>query len=298
MVSYNRFSMPQPGQPEFDIWEGAPENIANLRGKALVRMREIAQANEPELLEYLKVGPKVKHDTNVSVVNAMINGVWYSRKPEVRTDLARVFIEEKLAEGNRYEAVNGLFYARAADLPLNEYGEPFVAQQYDISLKEGNFQVVLGIAGMMLGINCLDSNTNRMVKIEPEAREHMAQAWRAREARAFELYAEDVLSRPQPGWESWDSRRLFEQLMFRQNIVPGLHNEVPTELAKKIVENVIQQDLQTKGYEWMAIGDAAEAGMPADYIARLQSQLDPTAREKVKNWWDRIRTKMESIFPK
>lgn len=282
--------MPQPGKPEFDIWEGAPENIANLRGKALVRMREIAQANEPEVLRYLSVGREKP------ATYAMTSGLQCSRKPEVRAKLTRVFVEEKLAEGDHEGAVSGLQYAFAARLPLNEYDEPFVAKQYDLSLEKGRIMDAHYIAAVMV------YDGDNMVKIEPEVREHMLLAWRARELRAFGLVAEEVLTRP--NITGWDVDRgypnlhsLFNDLVFRQNNESNLYSEVPSELSKRIVEKVIQFDLQAKGFEWMAISHAAEAGMPADYIAHLMSQLDPTAIDKARNWWNRFRLKMENIFP-
>lgn len=281
--------MPAASQPEFDIWEVAPEDVANLRGKALVRMREITQANEPEVLRYLSVGRERP------VTDAMISGLQCSRKPEVRAELTRVFVEEKLAEGDHGGAVSGLQYAFAARLPLNEYDEPFVAKQYDLSLEKGRIMDAHYIAAVMV------YDGDNMVKLEPEVREHMIVAWRARELRAFGLVAEEVLSRPNvTGWGEVKGypnlHSLFNDLVFHQSNENNPFSKVPSELSKRIVEKVIQFDLQAKGFEWMAISHAAEAGMPAEYIAHLMSQLDPTALEKVRNWWNGLKTRIEAVI--
>lgn len=275
-----------PDGSTFDILRGAPEGVANLRGSALVRMREVVQANEPEILHYLNAGP------GISSEYAMSSGIMHSKKPEVKADLTRVSIEEHLAEGNRWGAVGILAYARAAELPLTEYGEPFVAEQYDTALGEGDPGEAWHIARTML------SEGDKIAIIEPEAQERATQAWTEREKRAFELHAEDVLARteqPEGMREDWELRNLFDEMRFRED--GGFNSETPSDLARRIAEKVVNQDLQTKGREWTAIIDATEAKMSDDYIAQLNSRVSPTAIDKVRGWWNGIRAKIEKIIP-
>lgn len=276
-----------PDGSTFDILRGAPEVATKLRGGALVQMREIAQANEPEILRYLNAGP------GISAEYAMSSGIMHSRKPEVKANLTKVSVEEHLAEGAHWGAVHILAYAKAAELPLIEYGELFVAKQYDTSLEEGNPGEAWHIARTML------SEGDKIAKIEPEAQERANQAWTAREKRAFELHAQEVLARtnqPEGMREDWDLRGLFDELRFRQD--GGFNSETPSDLARRVAEKVVQQDLQTKGREWTAIIDATEAKMPSDYIAQLSNQASPTTLDRVRNWWNGVRTRIESILPR
>lgn len=275
-----------PDGSTFDILRDAPEGASNLRGNALVRMREIVQANEPEIFPYLNAGP------GISAEYAMSSGIMHSKKPEVKADLTRVSIDEHLAEGNRWGAVRMLAYARAAELPLPEYGEPFIAEQYDIALDEGDPGEAWHIARTML------SEGDKIAKIEPEAQERATQAWTEREKRAFELHAEEVLARteqPEEMREDWDLRNLFDEMRFRED--GGFNSETPSELARRIAEKVVNQDLQTKGREWTSIIDATEAKMSDEYITQLRNRVSPTTFDKVRSWWNGIRAKIERIIP-
>ena len=276
-----------PDGSTFDILRGAPEGATNLRGSALVRMREVVQANEPEILHYLNAGP------GISAEYAMSSGIMHSKKPEVKADLTRVSIDEHLAEGDRWGAVRMLAYARAAELPLAEYGEPFVAELYDTALDEGDPREAWHIARTML------SEGDKVAKIEPEAQERATQAWNEREKRAFELHAEEVLARSEQSEgvrEDWDLRNLFDEMRFRED--GGFNSETPSELARRIAEKVVNQDLQTKGREWTSIIDATEAKMSDDYIAQLKGRVSPTAIDKVRGWWNGVRTRIEKIIPR
>lgn len=276
-----------PDGSTFDILRNTPEGAAYLRGSALVRMREIVQANEPEILHYLNAGP------GISAEYAMSSGIMHSKKPEAKAALTRVSIDEHLAEGDRWGAVNMLAYARAAELPLTEYSEPFVAEQYDAALDEGDPGEAWHIARTML------SEGDKIAKIEPEAQKRAIQAWTEREKRAFELHAEEVLARteqPEGMREDWDLRNLFDEMRFRQD--GGFDSETPSDLARRIAEKVVTQDLQTIGREWTAIIDATEAKMPDDYIAQLRSRVSPTALDKVRGWWNGVRTRLERIIPR
>ncbi|MBI2085954.1 hypothetical protein HYT74_01285 [Candidatus Daviesbacteria bacterium] len=276
-----------PDGSSFDILRGASEVTTNLRGNALVRMREIVRVNEPEILHFLNAGP------GISAEYAMSSGIMHSKKPGVKADLTKISVEEHLAEGDRWGAVHMLAYAKAAELPLIEYGEPFVAEQYDISLEEGDPGEAWRIARTML------SEGDKIAKIEPEVQEHATQAWAAREKRAFELHAEEVLARTdqhEGAREDWDLRSIFEELRFRQD--GGFNSEIPSELAKRVAEKVVQQDLQTKGREWTAIIDATEAKMSNEYIAQLRGHVPSTGFEKVKNWWSGIKARLETIIPR
>jgi len=277
----------------FDILRHAPEGAAQSRGNALVRMRKIVNEREPENINYLNT------HSGLSAEYAMSSAIMHSKKPEVKADLTRVSVDEHLEEGNRWGAVHMLAYARASELPLPEYGDEWVASQYDAAMSEGDPREAWMIAGTML------REGDKIVKREPQAAQAEAaeirppQAWVDREKRAFEQHAEEMLAReeqPADVREDWKLRSLFDEMRFRQD--GGFNSDNPSELSRRIAEKVVQRDLATKGREWTALLDATEARMPDDYIAKLRSQVSPTATDRVREWWIGVGDKVRKVVGK
>lgn len=281
-----------PDGSNFDILRGAPEGAAQLRGSALVKMREIVGEREPENLNYLNT------HSGLSSEYAMSSAIMHSKKPDVKADLTRVSVDEDLAEGHRWSAVHMLAYAKAAELPLPEYGDEWVAGQYDAALSEGDPREAWMIASTML------REGDKIVKKEQAegttpTESRPSQAWTEREKKAFEQHAEELLAQEsQPGdmRDNWELRSLFDEMRFRQD--GGFSSETPSELSRRVAERVIKEDLLTKGREWTALIDATEAKMPDDYVAQLRRQVSPTALDKAKNWWDGIKSRVESAVHK
>lgn len=273
-----------PDGTTFDILRHAPEGAAQLRGNALVRMRDIVREGEPENINYLNT------HSGLSAEYAMSSAIMHSKKPEVKADLTKVSVDEHLAEGHRWGAVRMLAYANAAELPLTEYGDEWIASQYDAALSEGDANEAWMIAGTML------REGDKIVKREPVQEARPPQAWVDREKRAFEQHATEVLAReeqPADVRDDWELRNLFDEVRFRQD--GGFNSDNPSELSRQIAEKTIQKDLSTKGREWTALIDATEARMPDDYIAKLRSQVSPTAMDRARKWFTGVRAKVDSL---
>lgn len=276
-----------PDGTTFDILRHAPEGAAQLRGGALVRMRDIVREGEPENINLLET------HSGLSAEYAMSSAIMHSKKPEVKADLTRVSVDEHLAEGSRWGAVRMLAYAGAAELPLSQYGDEWVAGQYDAALSEGDANEAWMIARTML------LEGDKIVKREstPEDTEgRPPKAWIDREKRAFEQHAEEVLAReeqPADVRDDWELRNLFDEMRFRQD--GGFTSDNPNELSRRIAEKTIQKDLSTKGREWTALIDATEARMSDDYIANLRSQVSPTAMDRAKKWFTGVRVKVDNL---
>lgn len=276
-----------PDGSNFDILRWAPEKAAELRGNALVKMREIVGERESDNLHYLNTHP------GLSAEYAMSSAIMHSKKPDVKADLTRVSVEEHLAEGHRWGAVHMLAYARSAELPLPEYSDEWVTNQYDAAMTDGDPREAWMIAGTML------REGDKIVKREEGTEKDASQAWVGKEKNAFEQHAETVLStEEQPGGVSddWELRSLFDEMRFRQD--GGFNSDQPSALSRRITEKTIQRDLATKGREWTALIDATEARMPDDYISQLRRQVSPTVIDRARNWWNGVRVKVEKAVVK
>lgn len=273
----------------FDILRWAPEGAAQSRGSALVRMREIVRKREPENINYLNTHP------GLSAEYAMSSAIMHSKKPEVKADLTRVSVEQHLEEGSRWGAVHMLAYAGAAELPLPEYSDEWVAGQFDAAISEGDPREAWMIAGTML------REGDKIVKREPQAEgvSTPPRAWVEREKRVFEQHVEEVIAReeqPRDMRDEWELRSLFDEMRFRQD--GGFNSDNPSELSRRIAEKTIQRDLATKGREWIALIDAAEAKMPDDYIAQLRRQVSPTVADRARQWASKVGDRFSKLIKK
>lgn len=273
----------------FDLLRWAPEGAAQSRAKALARMREIVNEREPENIIYLNTHP------GLSAEYAMSSAIMHSKNPEVKADLTRVSVKQHLEEGNRWGAVHMLAYAEAAELPLPEYSEEWVAGQFDAAMSEGNPRIAWSIAGTML------RNVDKIVKREPQAEGASTppQAWVEREKKAFAQHVEEVLAREErlgDMRDEWELRSLFDEMRFRQD--GGFNSDNPSELSRRIAEKIIQLDLATKGREWIALIDAAEAKMPDEYIAQLRRQVSPTVADRARQWASKVGDRFSRLIKK
>ena len=281
-------SVQAPDGSTFDILRHASEKAAEFRGNALVRMRKIVSEGEPKNINYLNT------HSGLSAEYAMSSAIMHSKKPEVKADLVRVSVDEHLAEGHRWGAVRMLAYANAAELPLSEYGDEWVAKQYDSALSDGDASEAWMIAGTML------REGGKIVKRKPtseSAENTQSQAWIDREKRAFEQHAEEVLTReelPADVRDDWQLRSLFDEMRFRQD--GGFNSDNPSDLSRRIAEKTIQRELSTKGREWTALIDATEAKMSDEYIAKLRCQVSPTAMDRVKTVLTGVRAKVDTLL--
>lgn len=274
-----------PDGTTFDIMRGAPESAAQIRGSALVKMREIVQSREPGVLQYLQTRP------GISSEYAMSSGIMHSENPDVKADLVRVSVGSHLEEGDRAGAVSMLAYAQAAELPLSEYGEDFISQQYEESLQENNPRHAWSIAQTMM------SKRDKIVKTDPHITQEKLQEWTEKEKKAFVLYAEDVLDLNLGHVDIRDYVELagiFDLMKLRED---GYGTGANNDLAGRVADTMIGNDLARGKGAW-ALRHAIEASMPDSYIAKLRKEVSPTAVEMVKNWWDRLITKAEQIIGK
>lgn len=183
-----------------------------------------------------------------------------------------------------------LAYARAARLPLSEYGEEFVSAQYDAALAEGNPRDAHSIAGTML------YEGDRIVK---DRTRETALVWQEREKSAFEQHAKAVLAREiLPG----DSKGLIEfQAIFngmrRREDEFGFGSATQSDLVRRFVEKNAAIEL-SRGQGNFAIEDAIEAKMPEDFIKTLRDRIaqqdranNPKLIDKVGNIIRKIKGK-------
>jgi hypothetical protein len=279
LVSGDR-SVETPDGANLDISENIPEIVAERRGgTTVITMRGIVKEREPGILQHLYTGP------GTSAEYAMSSAIIHAEQPEVKADLVRVYVQKHLDIGDHQRAIEILPLARAAELPLPEFDEKFVAGQYNTALAEGKPRQAWLIASTMV------RKGGKIFKTEGEYQP--SQEWKDRDSEAFKKYAEDVLSREQ------DTESVISGLELRTLLWVTTSREVnddePSELSMRIAEAVIQRDLQTPGREWAALIDAANARMPDERIAEIKRQVSPSAMDITKRLLNGVRDKAQQI---
>jgi hypothetical protein len=265
----------------FEILRHAPGAAAEIRGNALVAMREIAGQREPEL-----VG-KMSTSSGCSAEYAMGAGIAHSKDPDVKADLVRVAVRASIEEGDRSGAVSWLAYARATQLSLPEFGEAFVEAQYEAALGENSCDAWM-IAREMLTDR---AKIVRPAEVRPEIEAERRSVWKGREDTAFKAYAEDVLAR-----EKLEVGASGENLLTVYWGMLGRNRKVeeggagPDELTVRITQAQVESDLAKGGEYWEreALMNAEEAGMSDAYMAELQKRVNPGAIEKSRRFAERL----------
>lgn len=277
-----------PDGSSFDMLKHAPEGAAESRGNALVEMRKVVAEREPRISKYL--GPY----SRVSAEYAMSAAILHSERLDVKADLTRISLSSHLAESNRWGAVRVLAYADAARLPLPEYDDRWVADQYDAALSSGDVSGAWRIAETML------QKGDKVVKSGPGPEDTESPAYRAwadREKRAFEQYTEEVLQRGEQLSDEhtrWELRTIFDEMRYRQD--GGFSSDTPSELSRQVAERMIESYLSTPGREWVALVKATEANMPDDYLAELRRRVAPTAVDRAKKLLAGVRAGVDKLL--
>lgn len=270
-----------PDGTSFDIMRGAPESAGQIRDGALVRMRDIVQDREPDLLHHLNTRP------GVSAEYLMGAGVSHSKKPAVKADLTKVYVNWHLAEGDRAGAVHALSYANVAELPLPEYDNHFVSEQYEAALKEGEPRDAWHIATTMLG---------EWKKIDVDITDDWMQEWASREKLSLVAWAENVLGRD-PDNQSFEDYveidTIFDLMISKDN--SGFKTGTPSDLEKRVVERLVSLDL-ARGREFPALHHAIEGRMPDDFIVQLRRKVAPTVVEQFADWWKGVQARVGQII--
>lgn len=269
-IKENRVSAIQkikaPDGTTFDALKGVPGAALQSRGHALVEIRRIVGDNEPENLHYLDT-------TSTSFEYATSKALIESRKPEVKTAITRVLVEQCLEEGRRDRAVGMLAYAEAAKLPLPEYDEKWIIDQYNIAKSENGLQ----------GLYEAWWITKHMIADGDKIIRSPSPEWVQKETEAFKKYATEFLKqavRPNDDDYGDDLRFLFDTMKFRND--GGYNSEQPSDLAIEIADKMIEWDLATEGREFMAVSHAMDAGKSKeeiDQLSRLVPQKELTEKE-------------------
>jgi len=273
----------------FDILRNAPPQAADIRGRALVSMRQIAQDAEPDLLGYLQTG------SGTSAEYATSSAILHSKKPDVKAQLVGVAINRDLEEGYRDSAVSMLAYANAAELPLEQYREPWVEEQFNLALQENNPGAANAIASEMLrkgtkivpSIMEADESGQRVNVTE----QRLTERWQPREAQSFKTHAEQVNAETNP--DEWELRGILGSIRFRTDFSPQTDP-----VAKQIVDKVVQLDMSTPGRQWTALIDAQLSGMPEDYVEDIRRQVKPTVIERATDYAKGIQAKIGQLISK
>ena len=219
----------------------------------------------------------------------MGSAIIHSQKPNVKALLVRVAVNESLAEGNLLDAVRMLDYAKAAELPLPDYGEQFVSAQYDKALEKNDPTKAWMIAGEMV--------RNRANMVKPDTSSSTAESqrqaeWVEREKEAFVLHAESILNKVEQFPDDQRSRqlkgielrRLFEEFMLRED--DGFRSEHPSELSQRVAHALIEFELEEGSKR--AFYYAKDARMPRKYIAEVRRQVAPTIMDRARKLLQKV----------
>lgn len=249
-----------------EIWDGSKINstlVSQSRVNTLMRIREIVGAGEAEKLGFLYCN---------SFEGATYGILRELEKPDVKADVVRVLVEQRLEEGCRDAAIDVLAYAEAAKLPLPEYNDNWIMNQFDTARSEGELYQAWWIATKMMEAGHI------IVKQEPNS----SQKWVKREKEAFEEYATEFLKqekRLEDETYREELRMLFNTMIYRDHD-GGFRSGKPSKLALEIAEATIECDLVTKGQERMAILHATEAGKPEEEIAQIRLRVPELTDEQ------------------
>ncbi len=270
-----------PDGTTFGILRNAPPDAARLRGQALVDMKTLVASREPELSKHLITS------AGLSAEYAMSDALNHAKSPEVKADLLKILVDENLAEGHRDHAVSMLAYAKSAELPVADvYGEPFVKDQYGKALEEKSYDDAWNIAQTVV------REGDRITRQDwPKSEE-----WKTREQQAFEMHANDVISKdvaPEDmwGWPAMELQNLFDTMRFRSE---GFENDNPSELSRKIADKYIQFEIQ-RDRKGVALRLAVDAHMPDDYIKKLGGEVNPTVMDRVEKWAGKVKDTVNRV---
>ena len=121
--------------------------------------------------------------------------------------------------------------------------------------------------------------------------------WQDREERALTQYAELTLAEARiPGLTEESNPNLRFLFWAMQNRPDGFGSDNPSELAKRVAEAMVEMDLKTQGREWIALHDAADAGMSEEYIESLKKRIPKPQVETAQKWWSKVGEKLQRVL--
>ncbi len=277
-----------PDGSTFGMLRWAPGKAGEIRGRALVKMKELVKEREPESLSYLNTnaGLSAEYATSSAIIHVKDKGL--------KADLVRVAVQRELEEGFRDGAIRMLEYSNAAELDLPEYGEQFALEQYDLAMKEGNFSDAYMLAVTML------RNGRKAVKTETpakDAKDKGIESWAGKEENAFGLYARQILDAYKEGvitGDDWRLRSLFDSYRFRKDGYDGVYVSA---LAQEVAEANVKAELE-RGMEWVALQKAITAKLPDDFVRELRKKVSPNTVDKLEKWVNGLRERVARILPR
>ncbi len=283
LVSAVTTAVAPDGKP-FDILTAAGPEAINIRGAALVAMRQLVSQLEPTSLWILDTRKGLSADYVMSDAIRSVNNL------DLKAGLVRIQVLAQLAENHRSAAIETLAYADAAQLELPEFSEQFVHDQFHTSMGEGRYYDAYRIAGTMVRegrklirtTNPATSEKNMGIK-----------AWEGREDEAFLAYAQQCLEE----WENrtdnsndWRLRHLFNAFRFRED---GYKNRHPSQLATKIAHCMVQYEIDQERHS-VALQFAQIARFPQAEIKALSLQVAETEKGgAIHQITSRLRRKFE-----
>ena len=260
-----------PDGTGFDILRSAGHKATEIRGTALVAMRQLVSQIEPTSLSILETREGLSADY------VMSDAISRVRNPELKAGLVRIQVMAQLAEGHRSAAIATLAYADASQLELPEFSEQFVHDQFHSSMNESQYYDAYRIAGTMVREG---KKVIRTLELSDRDKSKGIKAWEGREDEAFLAYAQQFITE----WENrtddtndWRLDFLFNTYRFRED---GYLNRHPSQLANKVAHYLVQYELGRERAS-VALQFAIIARFPASEIKALRQEVAPTIMDKV-----------------
>jgi hypothetical protein len=245
----------------------------NALAQAMIgRMKTIA-ANEPVIFgNFESLDP---HNLQYRFNNIIDD----SHIPQIKTSLVREMMEFDLQSGRYDQMVRTLEAAKASELPLYEYREPFFENLFTSLLPTSPdmaYSVADGLCDLNESMFPTEINGQQNKESQEEALKNLKLIWDKKRTLGFEYYVGSLFNNPDTSVE--ELRYALEMSLIRESTRPS-NNAV----ASALVEKLIEKDLQSESHKQLALNDARLAHMPEEFIANLERKLPPSPTNDPKD---------------
>jgi len=263
-----------PAGLEFDANRHTSQETLQKRGEALDKMAEIVHDFEPQTAENLPHGQSYEYTSSWIVQK--------TENPQLKADVAIVWIGEMVEEGDYARAVDGLLYGGVPEANIPEMQNAnYVGGLFEAAQQEGDTFQAHRIAQRVANLE--ESGEIGNLFKTPVEGSKFNERWEARERTLYEKQVTDTLDKASKmegfDWDTYqDVQMAYQGWNFRED---GYYNDSPHPLAidtaraycKLIVEQGADASSVRRAYEV-----AIESKLPQADLAKYEAGL-PRAQQ-------------------
>lgn len=278
-----------PAGLEFDANRHTNQETLQKRGEALDKMAEIVHDFEPETANTIPQGQSYEYTSSWIVQK--------TENPQLKADVARVWVGEMVEEGDYARAVDGLLYGGVPEANIPEMQNAnYVGGLFEAAQQEGDTFQAHRIAQRVANLE--ESGEIGNLFKTPAEGSKFNEGWEARERTLYEKQVTETLDRASKmdgfNYDTYqDVEMAYQGWNFRED---GYYSDSPHPLAIDTARaycNLIVERGANKSSVQRAYEIAVESKLPLADLAKYEAGLPKLqqVRERLKRHFSNLSNK-------